>query len=82
MNEKQPVDVSDLIEESIQELLKVKKREEITAEDIGNMACDKFNEAFRIAARCEILEIPKNKLTEREKKSIRLVDQIFYRKEN
>lgn len=48
------VDFSDLIEESVQELLKTKKREEITADDIGKVACDKFDEAFRIAARAEM----------------------------
>lgn len=72
------IDVSDLIEESIQDLSKTKKREEITAEDIGKIACDKFDEAFRIAARADILEIPKNRLTKKEKKSIKLINQIFF----
>lgn len=74
------IDVTDLIKESIQELLKTKKREEITAEDIGKIACDKFDEAFRIAARAEMLEISENKLTEKEKKSIKLVNDTFFKK--
>lgn len=74
------IDVTDLIKESIQELLKTKKREEITAEDIGKLACDKFDEAFRIAAEVEMLEIAESRLTEKEKKSTKLVNDIFFKK--
>lgn len=74
------IDVTNLFEESYNELLKTKKKEEITAEDIGKKMCDIFDEAFRISATIDTLKIPKNKLTEKEKKYKKLIDEVFFTK--
>lgn len=68
--------ISNLVDESFKELLKTKKREEITAEDIGKLACNKFDEAFRIACKAQF----KKDLTLEEEKAIILTEDVFFTK--